>query len=318
MCTLIVDAMNIFVRSYVVVPSMSEHGHHVGGTLGFLKSLGSYSRQFSPDRIIVVWEGGGSPRRRALLSEYKANRKPVRLNRSDIYEDIPDTRENFNYQVAATTKLLAHTVVEQMYVSDCEADDVIGYLAKNLLDDEIIIASSDKDFYQLLSENVKMYSPTKKKFITHEDVRDEHLISSVNFATARCFVGDNSDNIDGVRGVGLKSLAKRFPNLRNDEFVSCDDIIKLCRDVPEKKRIKLHRNIIASEAIIKRNWKLMYLDTCNLSADQILKIKEKAQYKPRKADKIGMIRNLVEEGINMPKSFDPHQFFINTITANKR
>ena len=85
MTTLLVDAMNIFVRSYVVVPSMSEHGHHVGGTLGFLKSLGSYCRRFSPDRVIVVWEGGGSPRRRALLKDYKANRKPVRLNRSDIY-----------------------------------------------------------------------------------------------------------------------------------------------------------------------------------------------------------------------------------------
>ena len=129
MKTLLIDAMNIFVRSYVVVPSMSEHGHHVGGTLGYHKSLGSYARRFSPDRIIVVWEGGGSPRRRALLSEYKANRKPVRLNRSDIYEDIPDSAENFNYQVAATTKLLAHAPVEQMNVSDCEADDVFGYLA---------------------------------------------------------------------------------------------------------------------------------------------------------------------------------------------
>ena len=91
MTTLLVDAMNIFVRSYVVVPSMSEHGHHVGGTLGFLKSLGSYCRRFSPDRVIVVWEGGGSSRRRALLKDYKANRKPVRLNRSDIYDpsEIP-------------------------------------------------------------------------------------------------------------------------------------------------------------------------------------------------------------------------------------
>lgn len=318
MTTLIIDAMNIFVRSYVVVPSMSEHGHHVGGTLGFLKSLGSYSRKFSPNRIIVVWEGGGSPRRRALLKEYKGNRKPVRLNRSDIYEDIPDSQENFNYQVAATTKLLSHTVVEQMYVSDCEADDVIGYLAKNILSDKVIIASSDKDFYQLLKPNVSMYSPTKKKIITHEHVREDHGISSINFATARCFVGDNSDNINGVRGVGLKSLAKRFPILRNDDFVSCDDIIKLCREVPEKKRIKLHQNILDAESIIKRNWKLMYLDISNLSGDQIIKIKQKAQYKPRKADKIAMIRNLIEEGINMPKSFDPHLFFINTITANKR
>jgi len=318
MKTLLIDAMNIFVRSYVVVPSMSEHGHHVGGTLGFLKSLGSYARRFSPDRIIVVWEGGGSPRRRALLSEYKANRKPVRLNRSDIYEDIPDSAENFNYQVAATTKLLAHAPVEQIYVSDCEADDVIGYLAKNSLEGEVIIASSDKDFYQLLSPSVSMYSPTKKKIITHEDVREQHDISPTNFATARSFVGDNSDNICGVRGVGLKSLAKRFPMLRNDDFVSCDDIIKLCRDVPESKRIKFHKGIIEAEQIIKRNWKLMYLDVSNLSADQVLKIKQKSQYKRPNADKIGMIRSLVEEGINMPTAFDPHKFFLNTITTTTR
>ena len=318
MTTLLVDAMNIFVRSYVVVPSMSEHGHHVGGSLGFLKSLGSYCRRFSPDRVIVVWEGGGSPRRRALLSEYKGNRKPVRLNRSDIYEDIPDSQENFNYQIAMTTRLLRHTSVEQMYVSDCEADDVIGYLAKNLLNEEIIIASSDKDFYQLLTPKVKMYSPTKKKFITEEDVRQEHDISPTNFATARCFVGDNSDNISGVKGVGLRSLAKRFPILRKDDFVSCDDIIKLCRDVPESKRIKFHRNIIAAEEIIKRNWKLMYLDTSNLSADQIIKIKDKSQYKSPKTDKIAMIKNLIEEGINMPTAFDPHKFFLDTITATTR
>jgi len=318
MTTLLVDAMNIFVRSYVVNPSMSEHGHHVGGTLGFMKSLGSYCRRFTPDRIIVVWEGGGSPRRRALLKEYKGNRKPVRLNRSDIYEDIPDTKENFNYQVAATTKLLQFSSAEQMYVADCEADDVIGYLAKNLLEEDIIIASSDKDFYQLLRPGVKMYSPTKKKFITHEDVRAEHGISSVNFATARSFVGDNSDNICGIRGVGLKTLAKRFPILRNDDFVSCDDIIKLCHEVPEAKRIKLHKNVLASESIVKRNWKLMYLDTSNLSADQVIKIKHKTQYKSAKADKIGMIRNLIQEGINMPRSFDPHKFFLDTITATTR
>ena len=81
---------------------------------------------------------------------------------------------------------------------------------------------------------------------------------------------------------------------------------------------KSKKDLKEAEPIIKRNWKLMYLDTSNLAADQIIKIKEKAQYNPRKADKIGMIRNLVQEGINMPKSFDPHKFFMNTITANKR
>jgi len=318
MTTLLIDAMNIFCRSYAVNPAMSDHGHHIGGTLGFLKSIGSYSRRFSPDRTIVVWEGGGSPRRRALLQEYKAGRKPIRLNRSDIYEDIPDTQENFQYQIAACTKLLSQTNVEQMYVSDCEADDVIGYLSKYFLEGKVIIASSDKDFYQLLSESVSMYSPTKKKMITHEDVREEHGISSVNFATARSFVGDNSDNINGVRGVGLKTLAKRFPQLRNDEFVSCEDIINLCREVPEKKRIKMHRSILENEQVIKRNWKLMYLDVSNLSADHIIKLKKKAQYNPTTPNKIGMIRKLVEEGVNMPRSFDPHKFFLDTVTNNLR
>tara|TARA_A100001015_G_C14960137_1_gene700504 strand:- start:591 stop:1541 length:951 start_codon:yes stop_codon:yes gene_type:complete len=315
MKTMLIDAMNIFVRSYVVNPTISEHGHYFGGSLGFLKSLGSYARRFSPDRIIVIWEGGGSPRRRSLLPEYKGNRKPVRLNRSKIYEDIPDTRENFNYQVAATTKLLSFTAAEQMYVSDCEADDVIGYLAKNVLDGEIIIASSDKDFYQLLSEKVAMYSPTKKKIITATDVTNEHQIHPINFATARCFVGDNSDNISGIRGIGLKTIAKKFPNLRNSDFVSVNDIITECEAIPEKKRLKMHKSILENKETIRRNWKLMYLDTGNLSADQILKIKNKIQNKNANRDKLGMIRQLMTEGINMPKSFDPHKFFLDTTTV---
>ena len=315
MKTLLVDAMNIFIRSYVVNPTMSDHGHQFGGALGFLKSVGSYSRRFNPDQIIVIWEGGGSPRRKALLPEYKAGRKPIRLNRSEIYEDIPDSRENFNYQVAATTKLLSFTPIKQMYVSDCEADDIIDYLSKHVLEDEVIIASSDKDFYQLLTDKICMYSPTRKKMITVEDVLEEHCIHPENFATARSFVGDNSDNIDGLRGVGLKTLAKRFPMLNNSEFVSIDDIISKCRDVPSGSRLKIHNSILEKNDLVKRNWKLMYLDICNLSADHVQKIEERFQYIETKRDKLNMIRQLIEEGINMPRSFDPHKFFLDLSTV---
>lgn len=315
MKTLLVDAMNIFIRSYVVNPTMSDHGHQFGGALGFLKSVGSYSRRFNPDQIIVIWEGGGSPRRKALLPEYKAGRKPIRLNRSEIYEDIPDSRENFNYQVAAATKLLSFTPIKQMYVSDCEADDIIGYLSKHVLNDEVIIASSDKDFYQLLTDKVCMYSPTRKKMITVEDVLEEHQIHPENFATARSFVGDNSDNIDGLRGVGLKTLAKRFPMLNNSEFVSIDDIISKCRDIPSSSRLKIHNSILEKNDLVKRNWKLMYLDICNLSADHVKKIEERFQYIEAKRDKLNMIRQLIEEGINMPRSFDPHKFFLDLSTV---
>ena len=82
---LLVDAYNVFARAYCVVPTMSSNGHHFGGTVGFLKSLGVYAEKFKPSKIIVCWEGGGSARRRKILPEYKLNRKPIKLNRSEIY-----------------------------------------------------------------------------------------------------------------------------------------------------------------------------------------------------------------------------------------
>ena len=224
--TLLIDGLNIFIRSYCVIPTLNAGGEHCGGYLGFLRSIGSYARKFSPDEIIVIWEGGGSPRRRAVLPDYKANRKPLRLNRSDIYEDSHDSKENFNEQLQFLTNLMINTPIKQMYVSDCEADDVIGYLAKyHLKDNDIIIASSDKDFYQLVSDRVKIYSPTKKKIIGKEDILKEFNIHPINFVTARTFVGDSSDNISGIKGIGLKTMAKRFQKLRNEEFLSHDDIM---------------------------------------------------------------------------------------------
>ena len=148
-----------------------------------------------------------------------------------------------------------------------------------------------------------------------EDVKEEHGIHPENFATARSFVGDNSDNICGLKGVGLKTLAKRFPVLNNPDFVSCEDIINECRNMPSKTRLKVHKEILENSDLVKRNWKLMYLDVSNLSADHVLKIEERFQYKSSKRDKLNMIRQLIEEGINMPRSFDPHKFFLNISTV---
>jgi len=314
MKTLLIDAMNIFIRAYVVNPSMSENGNHIGGTLGFLKSIGAIARRFSPDDMIVVWEGGGSPRRRALLPAYKGNRRPLRLNRADIYEDIPDTKENFNHQISLCTKLLTNTPIRQIYVADCEADDVIGYLAKHVLDEDVIIASSDKDFYQLINENVIQWTPTTKKIVDIATVLSEFKIHPNNFATAKCFVGDSSDNIDGIRGCGFKTLVKRFPKLTDPDFVSVEDIINDCRNQPQKQRLNIHNNILIDSEKIKRNWRLMYLDTANLSAYHIDRINSFYQYKDSKRDKLGMMRNLISEGVTLPRSLDVDKFYLDLST----
>lgn len=310
--TLIVDGLNIFIRSYCVIPTLNKHGEHFGGVLGFLRSLGSYARRFSPDEIIVIWESGGSATRRKVFSDYKANRAPLRVKRNDVYEDAKDSKENFNTQLQFLANALKNTPIRQMYIPDCEADDVIGYLAKYQLENRnVIIASSDKDFYQLVSDRVKIYSPTKKKIITKDDIIEEYNIHPNNFVTARTFVGDSSDNIPGIKGIGLKTMAKRFPKLRNMEIISCSDIIKECNAIPEKKRIKFHKGIVENEDVIHRNWGLMYLDTGNLEAEHITKIKNDVQIEEMSYNKFGLIKEMTQGGVDMPKSFNPHKFFTN-------
>ena len=130
---LLVDGLNVFTRHFVANPTMSDHGHHVGGFVGFLKGLRLLCERIRPSKVVVVWEGGGASRKRAIFKEYKQGRRPQRLNR--FYEDIPDTIENRNRQVKLIVDALKNVPVVQMYVSDCEADDVIGYLAKYTFND---------------------------------------------------------------------------------------------------------------------------------------------------------------------------------------
>ena len=151
---LLVDALNVFMRHFVANPTMSSNGHHAGGIVGFMKSIRYLVDQIHPSEVCIIWEGGGSARRRAIFKDYKSGRRPQRLNR--FYgDDIPDTVENKNYQVSRCIEFLKLVPVKQIYVDDCEADDVIGYLTKNKYKDKrCVIASSDKDYYQLLSSRV--------------------------------------------------------------------------------------------------------------------------------------------------------------------
>ena len=133
---LLIDGLNVFMRHYVVNPSMSSLGYHVGGFTGFLNSLSRLCDRTRPSQVIVAWEGGGSARRRAIYSGYKKNRRPQKLNRYYL-GDIPDTTKNRDNQIALSIAALKNTPVHQVYVQDCEADDVIGYLCNYKLKDEI-------------------------------------------------------------------------------------------------------------------------------------------------------------------------------------
>jgi DNA polymerase I len=318
---LLIDAYNVFARSYIVVPIMSSHGHHLGGSIGFMKSLSMYAEKFKPSRIIVCWEGGGSARRRKILPEYKMNRKPIKLNRSEIYEDLPDTKENFNYQIVLTTKLLKNIPVQQLYVDQCEADDIIGYISRySFPDEEKLIISMDQDLHQLLLDKTKtkQWSPSTKKMMNGSYVLERYGVSVENFITARSFIGDSSDGIKGIKGCGFASIVKRFPELAGNEFVSVDDILKLCEERNKVKPLKLFKNILENPEIPKRNWKLMYLDISNLAAQQINDLREKVAIYNPETKKINMIRELITEGAELPRNINIDRLYMRLNSCIKK
>ena len=298
MSVLLVDGLNLFTRHFVANPAMSKHGYHVGGIVGFLNGIRLMGERFSPDKIFVIWESGGSKKRRAILPDYKSHRRPQKLNR--YYNDeIPDTVQGRDNQISVIVELLKKTPVCQIYVPDCEADDVIGYVSRYMFSGEKkVILSSDKDFYQLLSEEVVIYSPTKKRTVSHEDVVEEFGINSENFCLAKSICGDPADNISGVKGAGFKTIAKRFPEMKDSKSVTISDIIQRSESESEKKNSpKVYSEILRSHKTILRNWKLIYLDTSNLSGFQIKRITDSIDTFSPVRDKIGMMRILIREGI---------------------
>lgn len=291
--TLIIDGLNVFYRHWVANPTMDTNGEHVGGIVGFLKNLQLLCERYTPEDMIVVWEGGGSTRRRSIDSNYKNGRKPAKLNR--FYDEIPDTVQNRNSQVSQLVSLLRKAGIKQLYVPDCEADDIIAYIVSSRFrkkGEKCVIVSTDKDFYQLVSEQVNVWSPGSKKQWDISSIVSTFNIHPENFCLARCFIGDPSDGLKGAPGVGFKSLAKRFPNLSNCDSLTIDDIVTECRKLQEQSKLKLYDSIINHEDEIRKNWKLMYLGFGKLSASQVDKISFAFEQTPTR-DKLGFIRYLM-------------------------
>jgi len=223
-------------------------------------------------------------------------------------EELPDTIENRNKQISLCVEALNCTPCKQVYVEDCEADDVICRIVKYAYpENRKVIVSSDRDLYQLLGKKTIQWSPGQKAFVTPLTVLKKFGISVHNFCTARCFIGDSSDKISGVKGAGFTSMSKRFPELAFDYHVSVEEIIDLTEERIQEKKLKLYENILASKSDVKRNWNLMYLDTRNISATQIKLIDEKIQKNCANTNKMNLLKIFRREVI---KNFNIDSFFI--------
>ena len=269
---LLIDGLNTFIRVFSAIPTTNEDGVHIGGIVGFLRSIGYTINMVRPTRTIIVFDGkGGSNRRRKIFPQYKMGRKMShRLNRTHDFLTREEEKKMMIFQLNRIVEYLECLPVTLINMDGIEADDVIGYCAKHIFDNKSTIMSTDKDFLQLIDENIRVYSPTKKKMYDEEKVVEEYGISSHNFLLYRMLDGDVSDSIPGIKGVGLKSLLKYFPFLENSHKYTIQDVIKSAK--AKKDIYKLCEEITKSGDKLVLNEKLMDLDNVNISGSSKLKI----------------------------------------------
>jgi len=271
---LIVDGLNTFIRSFAVNPAINEDGLHIGGMMGFLKSVRYTCDILKPSRCIIVFDGkGGSKRRQKIYPEYKSTRKVKRrLNRNVDWGTAPqDEQQSMKQQMGRLIEYLEQLPLTLVCIDGIEADDTMAYISQQLLPkSDIILMSTDKDFLQLVDDRVKVWSPTKKKLYNKQAVLEEFGIPSRNILTYRILDGDKSDNIGGVQGAGLKSLIKYIPQLTEDEDFTAMDLINHVNNSDSK--IKLLENIKKSSNIIKRNYLLMQLNKVDIPNHTKMKI----------------------------------------------
>jgi 5'-3' exonuclease len=273
---------------------MNEDGEHTGGMVGFLKSLGAVIRQENPTRVVVIFDGkGGSQKRKEVFSNYKADRKvKFRVNRQ--YDDMmseEDEQVSLRRQLSSLANILGVLPVTTMIYDNIEADDVIGYLAKQVIKEDegegALILSSDKDFLQLVSDNIHVWNPLKKQKIDKDKLKELYGVHAENFIWYRVMDGDKSDNIDGVKGCGLKTLLKRLPVLETDARLTVDELMRLAEE--QRGEYKVFQTILDSKKIIERNFQIMQLEDPDISGITKLKINDRFTESVEPLDKMKFI-----------------------------
>ncbi len=267
---LIVDAMNMLIRSFSLLKAMNPDGHHIGGLVGFLRSLGYVTRIFDPTRVVVVWDGkGGSANRKNIDPNYKANRATSRITHWGLYDTKEEETEALIGQLYRVQDYLDCLPIQQLSMEKLEADDVIAYIANeagaSAKVNKVTIVSSDKDFLQLVDNTIEVYAPVKKKTFTKDNIFEELKVLPENYNVVKALLGDNSDNLAGVKGLGIKTIVSEFPNLLKDPACDLQYVYDTCAAKLEEKKVKkIFPKIITEWDRVETNFQLMDLNVSDL------------------------------------------------------
>jgi DNA polymerase-1 len=299
---LLIDCNNMFFRSYCASPTLGTKGNHVGGITGFLYSLQKRIKDIDPHQVFLIWDGrGGSKKRKEIREDYKDGRKvpkPLRLNRAhDLQLSEDDEKQSLYYQQSVLIELLNNFPYMQICEPGIEADDFISFLSSYFTHEDgfvNIIVSNDKDFIQLTNECTLLYRPADESYHSYKDILEKEGIHPKNMALSRAIEGDNADNLTGVRGVGRKTIVKKYPELKEARTIPLDEFKKI---LESKEKCNTSAAILADFEKVGKNYEIMQLYMPMINALAAIKIREELlSYKPV-YDLNNIKRILSEEGI---------------------
>jgi DNA polymerase-1 len=260
MTTVLIDGHHAAHR-VAFIPELQKlttrRGVPTGSAFGFLRVLRATLNRFKADSCLVVWDTGRSAYRKKLYPEYKANRdeaeKPAAL---DTIED----------QIGILQGVLPYLNVKQLAIKGYEGDDLLWLAVEAVRDDNelepIVIVTGDKDLLQLVDTGVAVYRPIADELITDKNFTVEVGVPNHMFCLRKALVGDKSDNIDGIRGVGEKTANKFMEECLVDDagewFQELDvDDLKDFKEFCEEHKGKIAPRIAEGWETVERNLKLM-------------------------------------------------------------
>jgi 5'-3' exonuclease len=227
---------------YNGVRDLFNKNEHIGGIYHFINTIRRHLEEFNYDKVIVCWDSESNTSiRKEIYPNYKSQR------RNDMSEE---ERNSYLHQRQRVKQYLEEIFVRQLEIPHNEADDLIGEYCKIALDENITIFSADKDLTQLISERVQIYSPIKKEYYKFGDKISLNKVDipHQNVLLTKVFVGDKSDNISGIDGLGEKTLVKLFPILK-EKSCSITEILESAKVIGQEKKVpKIISKILTGES----------------------------------------------------------------------
>ena len=291
--TLIIDGSNL-LRVSMADKKVNSKGEEIGGIVTFLYKVKALLEKKDFDYVYVFWDGKNSGQKRyEIYPAYKENRlktfkksdydnyieeyakrimeyakkreKPVNEERIERQKEDKEIFERLRLQIQL---ILEELYIRQLSVDEMEGDDLIAYYTLHKKSNEyIVILSGDRDLSQLLNNQVCIFLPIEKKWLTYGNHIEVIGFHPDNVLLNKMICGDVSDNIKGISKVGQTTLLKYFPEIK-ERKVTLDEIIRRAKEIEEERRIQHKSKLIVLENIIHRV-------TTGIQGDMIYEINEK-------------------------------------------